>query len=268
MLLLPLSLIAAVSIAPAFPWWLGIPWLLYRWDTDRAGERLLLVTWAGLSILTPFYHPYARLWLPLLAIGWVWVGGLVSWAMGRVPGDTGEPRSPRLPAYRWRRTASCLCLALGTLQGLALLRASSTGASLPGPMSLSQGRSLRIAADTLLKDPSARVPGLRLLARPAVTFYLGRKIYVQVEPDLDHLVSEKGGGSRALVDTVQLRQEGDLRSATARLLDRWERVAEYPTALTLPTLLDVDPGAARSGRSETVEAPLMLLRPKTRGTTP
>jgi 4-amino-4-deoxy-L-arabinose transferase-like glycosyltransferase len=267
-LLLPLLLIAAVSVAPALPWWLGIPWLLYRWDTDRAGERLLLVAWAGLSILTPFYHPYARLWMPLLAIGWVCVGGLLTWAMGRIPEGTGEPRGPCLPSSRWRRTATWLCLSLGLLQGIALLRVSSSGASLPGPLSPSGGRSLRVAADALLKDLPAGVPGLRLLARPAVTFYLGRKVTVEVEPDLGHLVSDKAGGAWAVLDDVQLRQEGDLTVAAARLRERWDRVAEYPTALTLPTLLDVDPGAARSGRSEMVNASLMLLRPKTRGNAP
>jgi 4-amino-4-deoxy-L-arabinose transferase-like glycosyltransferase len=267
-LLLSLSIVAPLSVAPALPWWLGIPWLLYRWDIDRAGERLLLVTWTGLSILTPFYHPYARLWLPLAAIGWVLVGGLLSWAMRRVLEETGEPRGPRPPWSRWRLSATALCLTLGTLQGLALLRASCFNSNLPGPMSPSRGRSLRVAADALVQDLPADAPGLRLLARPAVTFYLGRKVPVQVEPDLDHLVSDKGGGAWALVDEVQLRQEGDSRAARARMLDRWDRVAEYPTALTLPTLLDVDPGAARSGRSEMVDAPLLLLRPKTRGNTP
>ena len=33
--------------------------------------------WPGLvlSILTPFYHPYARLWLPLQLLGWVLMAG-------------------------------------------------------------------------------------------------------------------------------------------------------------------------------------------------
>ena len=29
----------------------------------------------SLSVLTPFYHPYARLWLPLEAFGWLLLGG-------------------------------------------------------------------------------------------------------------------------------------------------------------------------------------------------
>ena len=69
----------------------------------------------------------------------------------------------------------------------------------------------------------------------------------------------------ALVDAVQLCQGGDLESASRRLLERWELVGEYPTTLNLPTLLDVDPGAARTGTSALVNAPLLLLRPKPRG---
>ncbi len=33
--------------------------------------------WILLSILTPFYHPYARLWMPLHAAGWLLVAGLI-----------------------------------------------------------------------------------------------------------------------------------------------------------------------------------------------
>jgi dolichyl-phosphate-mannose-protein mannosyltransferase len=66
----------------------------------------------------------------------------------------------------------------------------------------------------------------------------------------------------ALVDVAQLRQEGDLKTSTETLLRRWEVVHEYPTQLNLPTLLDIDPGAARTGKSEAVNAPLWLLRPR------
>ena len=37
---------------------------------------VLGVGWALLAVLTPFYHPYARLWLPVQALTWVFVGGL------------------------------------------------------------------------------------------------------------------------------------------------------------------------------------------------
>jgi hypothetical protein len=69
----------------------------------------------------------------------------------------------------------------------------------------------------------------------------------------------------ALVDAALLRQEGDLKSATSRLLARWEIVHEYPTFLNLPTLLDIDPGAARTGDSDLISEPLWLLRPRVVG---
>ena len=35
----------------------------------------VVVGWFVLSILTPFYHPYVRLWLPIEAFGWMLMGG-------------------------------------------------------------------------------------------------------------------------------------------------------------------------------------------------
>ena len=37
---------------------------------------LVCIGWATLSVLTPFYHPYARLWLPVEAFGWLFLGGV------------------------------------------------------------------------------------------------------------------------------------------------------------------------------------------------
>ncbi len=35
----------------------------------------LLTGWFVLLLLTPLYHPYARLWLPVAAFGWIVMGG-------------------------------------------------------------------------------------------------------------------------------------------------------------------------------------------------
>ena len=34
--------------------------------------------WLVLAILSPFYHPYARLWLPFEGFHWVAMGGLIA----------------------------------------------------------------------------------------------------------------------------------------------------------------------------------------------
>src|SRR5262249_34688179 len=63
---------AALSAASAsLGWWIGLavaPWLLFG---REPGTRVLGAWWLLLSILTPFYHPYARLWLPLGGAGWL-----------------------------------------------------------------------------------------------------------------------------------------------------------------------------------------------------
>ncbi len=66
-------LAGAVALAgiAALPWWaalVALPWLLID---ARPAPRLVGVSWLVLSILTPFYYPYARLWLPLHAAGWL-----------------------------------------------------------------------------------------------------------------------------------------------------------------------------------------------------
>ena len=61
----------------------------------------------------------------------------------------------------------------------------------------------------------------------------------------------------------------DHAGAIARLQDGWDVVGRFPTTLNLPTLLDLDPGAA-SGPIEpaSVECPLWLLRPRPQGARP
>ena len=107
-----------------------------------------------------------------------------------------------------------------------------------------------------------------MLVRPPVVFYLGGRIPARTEPNLARLLEFADHQTWALVDAAQLRQEGDLKTAKSRLLARWEIVHEYPTFLNLPTLLDVDPGAARAGDSELIAEPLWLLRPRTVGAIP
>ena len=88
---------------------------------------------------------------------------------------------------------------------------------------------------------------------------------VQVEPDPPRLLAPGIPRLWTVVDLAQLRQEGDPKPASASLLGRWELVHECPAQLSLPALLDIDPATARAGRSESLSAPLWLLRPRTAG---
>ncbi len=81
---------------PSLPWWLGLvglPWLL---RDVRPLVRILGMSWLILSVLTPMYHPYARLWLPLTAVGWLvlawWMPILVETLAQRI--TLGRPFRP------------------------------------------------------------------------------------------------------------------------------------------------------------------------------
>ena len=52
---------------------------------------LLYSGWLTLLLLTPFYHPYARLWLPLQAFECVFLGGAIGVACRRIEADNERP---------------------------------------------------------------------------------------------------------------------------------------------------------------------------------
>jgi 4-amino-4-deoxy-L-arabinose transferase-like glycosyltransferase len=260
-------LTSAFLVVPHVYWILGamLMLLFHRW-TMR--QRLLGVAWLFLSILTPFYRPYVRLWLPLQHLGWVILPG---YSKANLGAKDGSPYTARL---EWSRDtlamtvirvvvgAACFWVAypLGLPIQLPSLFASN---ELPRPFAHSD--SLRNAVRQALADLPAGSSGVRLLVRPPVTFYLGGRISAQAEPNLDGLLASGNPKLWAILDEAQLRQEGDLKIATEKLLRHWEIVHEYPTQLNLPTLLDIDPGAARVGRSFAVNAPLWLLRKRSGG---
>lgn len=250
-----LGMLAAGVVAPTFPWWLGLGWLAVPGRGAAPGRRLLGIAWIGLSILTPFYHPYARLWLPIQALGWIAGAGAIAGLAGRAETSAGR--------FGFRAGGLVACGLAALAQGLWLAPTPSLGRHGTGVLAPSD--SLRIAVGRVLGGLPREVPGLRLLARPPVTFYIGGRAAARIEPDLDGLLQPQGDGAWALVDLAQLRQSGDLPTTSARLLERWEKVAEYPTTLNPPTLLDVDPAAARIVRSGEAEAPLWLLRPRSTG---
>ncbi|WP_435007455.1 ArnT family glycosyltransferase [Tundrisphaera lichenicola] len=252
------------------PYWLGLimaPWLL---DSREVGPRVLGVWWLILSVITPFYHPYARLWLPLEALNWILIGWLVVRgiptirAASRIFGRKGERPWFRHPP---------LIYVLATLAiGVYLTRTTASRAEiLPGLLDPSD--SLRRASAQVGARLPEDVAGLRLLVRPPVTYYLSGRIALYPMAGSDGLLIPSDPRLWALVDSTILRSEAGQtsdRSAVrllARFADRWELVEEFPSTMTLPTLLDLDPAAARSASPDR-SAPLWLLRPRRPGTAP
>ena len=75
-----------------------------------------------------------------------------------------------------------------------------------------------------------------------------------------------GPAAWALVDLAYSSARRGTRGRHRRGCSRrWELVGEYPTSLSLPTLLDVDPGAARRGRPADRRRPALAAPPEERG---
>ncbi|APW61005.1 ArnT family glycosyltransferase [Paludisphaera borealis] len=250
-----IAMLTVAVVAPTFLWWLGLGWLVFPGRDASPGRRLLGVAWLGLSILTPFYHPYARLWLPIQSLGWIAGAGAIAGLIA--------PQGESMGRFGFRSGVLIACGLAALVQGLVLMRTPSLAER--GMGLLAPTDSLRNAVARALGDSPRENPKLRLLVRPPVTFYIGGRAEARIEPDLDGLLRETRDGAWALVDLAQLGQSGDLATTSTRLLERWEKVGVYPTSLNLPTLLDVDPGAARRARPADAEAPLWLLRPRRSG---
>jgi 4-amino-4-deoxy-L-arabinose transferase-like glycosyltransferase len=254
---LSMAVLSLILYRASTTWWLGLGLAFFLIGDKSPTARLVGVWWVALSILTPMYHPYARLWLPVEASGWVG-GGMVlatafRWAVAEGAGPSRRDR------------AKVVAVVLAVLVGWAV-----PGLIPPRPKALPGGLaeprdSLRSATSRIVAHIPEEVRTVRVLGRPAMLFYttpvLGwRGIAGGRLPDSAALLAP-GAEGWAIVDAVLLRQEGDPRAVLDRLRERWEVVAEVPTTLSKATLLDVDPRAA-TGDLTARDEPLILLRPR------
>src|SRR5262249_40559334 len=91
--------------------------------------------------------------------------------------------------------------------------------------------------------------GLRILVRPAITFYLGFQPQVQarVYQTVDEVLPPRVGIPAfrvAVLDELQLRQQPEALAAIRHLYDLMATETVYIDHLNGPTLLDADPAAA------------------------
>jgi hypothetical protein len=246
------------------PYWLGLvmaPWLLTR---ARPSIRLAGVWWLILSAMSPFYHPYARLWLPYHAVNWMLMGWLVVDGFSAIvalrPDTAGQNARSRL--------AASLAL-LGLFGCGAFIHLSTTSVRNAHVLAglLAPSDSLRRACLKVKSLLPEELAGLRVLVRPPVNYYLAGRVALHPLSGLAQAEQPGDPGDWMLIDSAIVRSElGQSPAAQARnLVDRfanhWELVEEIPTTLALPTLLDLDPGAARQASPDR-SAPLWLLRPR------
>ena len=253
------------SLFGAVLWLIATAVMRGRGAVSRA-TVILAAGWGVLAIMTPFYHPYARLLLPLHAFGWILVGGAFS-ILGGCLERLGESDTHRLcgvpRSLLGFATASCVV-------PLVLFVSPGSGA---GALSISEllepTDSIRRACQSVslaLRDGSS----LRSYARPPVTFYLSSGgVSINPQSSLVNLLTPapRDPSTWALLDSAMVRQGVGMRGHVSGPTDRWELVQEFPTVMNLPTFLDVDPSAARAKNADR-SAPLFLFRPRLPGVPP
>ncbi|MBY0397599.1 MAG: hypothetical protein K2X91_14180, partial [Thermoleophilia bacterium] len=152
--------VVGLALAPASAWWVGLvlaPWLM---GDPSPARRVVACWWLSQSVLTPLYLPYARLWLPLHAAGWLMLAGLAAWALREGQGFAATTRR-----RAWVIGAAVAIVAAGWASGRG---ARPFGASeVLGPTD-----GLRSALATLPERLGGRPEGVDVLGRRPIAFYL------------------------------------------------------------------------------------------------
>jgi dolichyl-phosphate-mannose-protein mannosyltransferase len=254
--------LASLCAIPNAEWWAPLGWIgfvaLCCFRAASPSIFVLGVAWLALSIMTPFYHPYARLWLPLAALGWIIAGGLFVAARNWLEAPHQDSvKSPK------RQLSRLFVLSLLCAIGLAISAIAQAPPAIddrPGP--LEPTGSLRAICQRIPRELPPNVTDLRLFCRPAVTFYLSSfgRANLRIQPTLDRLLEPATPSTWCLVDGAVTRHESRSAANDRALESRWTVVHTFATRVNLPTLLDIDPAACSGGAADPL-VPLILLRP-------
>jgi 4-amino-4-deoxy-L-arabinose transferase-like glycosyltransferase len=264
LLLIEVSGLTSLCVVPNFEWWAPLGWIAFmvirRINSATPAMLVLGVGWLLLSIMTPFYHPYARLWLPLHAFGCIVIGGLFAGASSWLEATDLSPRPERKTRLNPGLGCTAVCISALAIALTSALRAGSDRF----PSVFAPTDSLRVACRAIAQALPREVNDLRFFGRPALAYYLSleSRINLHSQPDLDHLLKPAGSTTATwcLLDSALLRQNGIGSDEVSKMTRHWATVRNIPTHLNLPTLLDIDPGSTYR-RSIDVTASLLLLRP-------
>lgn len=238
--------IALLGMMPTLPWWIGLglaPWFV---RDSRPAVRLVGAGWILLTILTPFYHPYARLMLPLQAFSWLFVAGLIGEILPAARLD--DDRSWPIPILSQRGLAMTSAVAVGL--GCTFFIEPR---AVPYPALLAPSDSLKSVAAkvavTLGKPGTA--PPVEAYARPPLEFYLAtlHGIATSRLPEYPQFTSSINTTRRpptkwVLTDEVLCFGGPPMRASAGGINMLGEGDRAYEDLLSLTTLLDADPRAA------------------------
>jgi dolichyl-phosphate-mannose-protein mannosyltransferase len=265
-ILLPMLSLSVLCLLPNLAWWIPLVWLPALTPRNRMADVapviFLYAGWLSLSVLTPFYHPYARLWLPLEAYGWMFVGGTFSAVRSRLDAAGREPVGKR------RRNSGPPLWVILLVAAAIMFEAAVIGLTrtdhLPGLLAPTDA--LRSASASIAHQLPKDVKNLRVFARPPVTYYLGQFAGVSLDrqPSLGGLFERCDAATWALLDMGIVRQDPGLEVELSRSSSAWVLVRAIPSSLSLPVLLDIDPSAATAATVD-AEVELRLFRPKRAG---
>jgi hypothetical protein len=253
---------AAFALLANLAWWAGLvtlPWLVFSRDPAK---RMLGVWWLLLSLMTPFYHPYARLWLPTQAAGWILAAGVVSklTEYGCARSSTGEQRPPKVILWGALTTVVAAAIQVGTLRPV----------SFPTAWVLAPNATLRAAAfaPLLAKNPDLEYQPIVVLARRPLAFYLTLGHHrVDLVPDLGALLRYRRPGAQAFVDESIVHRLHWPRAQNGEPdLDGWVVEHRFDDALDPVALLDFDPTSAYKKEPSRTVSLWLLTRPRSGST--
>jgi hypothetical protein len=228
---------------------------------------MLAAWWIVLSVVTPLYHPYARLWLPLHAAGWLLLAGLTRESCGRSASVDARAGAAATATTSWpwagrpRRAFLLVVLAAAVAQqSVRVPRPFSLARMFQGTAAL---RNVVAELPTVLPAGSGQAAPLRVLARRPLAFYLvlqGRYPF-QLEASYRALVENPLPGAWAIVDETLLEPgENNGRDRLRVPPSPPDRV--YREQLDPVTLLDVDPDSAyRAARVRSTSIWILAPRP-------
>jgi 4-amino-4-deoxy-L-arabinose transferase-like glycosyltransferase len=199
----------AASLAAPRPrdatWWLQMTWLVL------------------LAIVTPFYHPYARLMLPLVPAGWIAGGAFLGRVADGVRGNALVPRSVTWHAAAWLFVAGA---------------AAAAHWSSPRPTIRTETADSLADACTKLRAAMPVGQTTWLFARPPAVYHIGATLgsrrQIALLARLDEFLQSAPIGSVLLADECLLRDNAPDRAALERhaaRLDTIGRQAYNPSPL-------------------------------------
>lgn len=238
--------IALMGILPSLPWWIGlalVPWLL---RDPRPAVRLVGAGWVALTILTPFYHPYARLMLPLQAFSWLIAAGVIGEILPGAKLD--DDRAWPVPTRSARGLTLMVMIAVGLCLGFFIEPRAVTY-----PAILARSDSLKSVAAQVavaVTKPGVSTP-VSVFARPPLAFYLNTVHGIPTTslaqyPEFTSSINSSGRPPRSWILTDEVLSFGGppMRASSGGLSMHGEADRVYQDSLNATTLLDADPRAA------------------------